>query len=300
MVKIEEAYSLEYGEVIDVEKAYELFWDELIKDKRAFECPGCSLKITGANIDKERIEMKNTPHFKSYGEHDIGCSYNVKKLKGINTISQTKKREQSYIDNQIDSFFLERPESHQHVGIGQHMKSENNDKGFIQQNKRKREDYQRKKSSNYYSIKPLISKFIKYTNENKTEENYIKIKGYMISYKEMFIDFAQVDLNNISPYKRIYYGEGEVRFIKGKGDYIIFFKPGIKNNNNKETTLYLSNEIIQKSLNKNKWISELESLSTNQKKVRFFAYCKISNKETLKNINLNYLSNLDSFDFRIL
>lgn len=33
MAKIEEAYSLEYEEVIDAEKAYELYWDGLIQEK---------------------------------------------------------------------------------------------------------------------------------------------------------------------------------------------------------------------------------------------------------------------------
>ena len=90
MAKIEEAYSKEYNEIIDVEKAYELYWDGLITDKRAFECPKCSLKITAANIDKVRVEMKNTPHFKAYGEHELGCSYQLEALNKRNTKLQER------------------------------------------------------------------------------------------------------------------------------------------------------------------------------------------------------------------
>ncbi|MFT7827040.1 hypothetical protein [Priestia megaterium] len=301
MAKIEEAHSLEYGKVIDAEKAYELFWDGLLKDKRAFECPGCSLKITGANIDKERTEMKNTPHFRAYGEHDIGCNYEAEKVKERNINTKTKNNEHPYINNQIDSLFLERPKSHGHITNGRHEKVKNKSKEPSRQNEQKGEGYQRKKSSNYYSIKPLISKFIKYTNENKAEENYINIKGYKITYSKMFIDLTQIDMNNINPYKRIYYGDGNMVNLKNnKGDYIIFFKPGITNKKGKGTSLYLSKDIIEKSLNSKKWIYQLESLSKNSKNVRFFAYCKISNREKGKYINLTHLSNLDFFDFRIL
>lgn len=301
MAKIEEAYSIEYEEVIDAEKAYELFWDGLIKDKREFECTGCSLKITGANIDKERIEMKNTPHFRAYGEHDMGCSYEFEQVEQRNVKDKSQKSKQSYINSQTDSLFLERPKSHQYVKNNRCEKTESNDKKLPQTNKSKREGHKGEKTSNYYSIKPLISKFIKYTDENKTEQNYINIKGYKISYKEMFVDLTKVDLNDISPYKRIYYGDGNiVRLKKNKGDYIIFFKPGIANEKNKETCLYLSNEIIQKSLTSNKWIATLEKLSKTRKGVRFFAYCKISDKKTGRYTNLTYLSSLDFFDLRIL
>lgn len=300
MAKIEEAYSVEYEEVIDAEKAYELYWDGLITDKRAFECPKCSLKITAANIDKVRVEMKNTPHFRAYGEHNSSCSYEVEKLNERNTKSKTKSNEQSYIDSQIDALFLERPKTHQYVRNSQHIKSRENENEFIKQNKSKKEGYQKKKSSNYYSIKPLISKFIKYTNEYQTKEKHIEIKGFKISYEEMFIDVASIDLNNICTYKRIYYGEGNiVRLKKNEGDYIIFFKPGITNKHKKETALYLSNNIIQNSLTNKKWITELDNLCKEKKNVKFFSYCKISEKETGKYIYLTSLSNLDFFDFRI-
>ncbi|WP_019243362.1 MULTISPECIES: hypothetical protein [Bacillus] len=299
MAKIEEAYSKEYNEIIDVEKAYELYWDGLITDKRAFECPKCSLKITAANIDKVRVEMKNTPHFKAYGEHELGCSYQLEALNKRNTKSEITNNEQSYIDSQIDALFLERPKTHQYVRNNHNVKTKENHSEFFRQNKSQKEDYQ-KKTSNYYSIKPLISKFIKYKNENKTKEKYIEIKNFKISYEEMFNDLIYTDLDNISNYKRIYYGEGNiVRLKKNEGDYLIFFKSGITNRQNKKTALYISAKIIQDSLTSKKWITELDSLCEEKRDVKFFAYCKISQNETGKYIYLTSLSNLDFFDFRI-
>ncbi|MCR6108521.1 hypothetical protein HXA34_19660 [Salipaludibacillus agaradhaerens] len=300
MAKIEEAYSLEYDDVIEVEKAYELFWDGQIADKRAFECPKCSLQITAANIDKVRVEMKNTPHFKAYGEHEFGCSYELEVLNERNTKNETKNNQQSYIGSQSDALFLERPKTHRYVRSNQYIKREENQNELLRKNKSKKESYQKKKKSNYYSIKPLISKFIRYKNENKTKEKYIEIKKFKISYEDMFNDLACTDLNNISNYKRIYYGGGNiVRSKKNKGDYIIFFEPGITNKHNKQTALYISAKIINESLTNKKWITELESLCEEETGVKFFAYCKISQTETGKYIYLSSLSNLDFFDFRI-
>jgi DNA-directed RNA polymerase subunit RPC12/RpoP len=302
MAKIEEAYSLEYGEVIDAEKAYELYWDGLIQEKRAFKCPGCSLKITAANIDKERTEMKNTPHFRAYGVHDFECSYEFEIDKESRSGDNKKNKKQLTIDKQVDSLFLERPNNHQYVNHSMNVKSSmiHNDKESSLNNNRINKNYQ-KKSNSYYSIKPLVSKFIKYKIENKLTENFINIKGYSISYADMFTDLTQVNLSHISKYKRFYYGDGEiVRSSKNNGDYIIFFKPGITNKDNKTTSLYISNEMIQKTLTHNKWISVLNNLTENPTRVRFFAYCKISNRDKGSFINLTNLSNLDFFEFRLL
>jgi hypothetical protein len=300
MAKIEEAHSLEYGKVVDAEKAYELYWDGLIQDKRAFECPGCSLKITAANIDKERTEMKNTPHFRAYGVHKFGCSYEFEKDKESKSADNKNNKRQLTIDKQVDSLFLKRPTNHQYVRSNMNVKSSINDKDISLKNNSTNDNYQ-KKSSNYYSIKPLVSKFIKYEIENKLMENYINIKGYNITYADMFIDLTQIDLSNISKYKRVYYGDGEIVSSKKiNGDYIIFFKPGISNDDDKSTSLYISNELIQKTLTHNKWVSVLNNLTENQTHIKIFAYCKISYRDIGNYINLTHLSNLDFFDFRLL
>ncbi len=300
MAKIEEAHSLEYGEVIDVEKAYELYWDGLIQDKRAFECPGCSRKITAAGIDKDRTEMKNTPHFRAYGIHNLGCSYKFEKDIESKSVSNKNNRSQLNIDNQVDSLFLQRPNNHQYVRSSTNVKSGIKDKeSSLMNNSTKKNS--RKKSSNYYSIKPLVSKFINYENENKTMDHFINIEGKKITYADMFTDLTQVELRNISKYKKVYYGDGIIVPSKrNNGDYIIFFKPGIINDEDKTTSLYISNELIQNTLTHNKWVSVLNSLTENQTTVRFFAYCKISYRDKVKYINLTQLSNLDFIDFRLL
>ncbi|MGV7119038.1 hypothetical protein [Paenibacillus kyungheensis] len=295
MAKIEEAYSIECREIIDVEKAYELYWDNIIYNKQAFKCPGCTMQITAANIDKQRNEMKNTPHFRAYGDHDFKCKYEFEKRKQ-NQIKSNKNRKQLKIDKQIDSLFLERPINHQYVNNGVKINSkstQSNKEIFIEKNQ-KNQNYQ-KKPSNYYSIKPLVSKFIKYENEERLEENFINIKGNNISYKDMFIDFTDINLNNICNYKRIYYGEGKVvKSNKKNEDYIIFFNPGITNAGNKKTSLYISKEFIKNNRNYNKWIVLLNELVREKKRVNFFAYCKISIKDNY--INLTHLSNLDFFE----
>ncbi|MBT2616415.1 MULTISPECIES: hypothetical protein [unclassified Bacillus (in: firmicutes)] len=300
MAKIEEAHSLEYGEVIDAEKAYELFWDSLIQDKRAFKCPGCSLKITAANIDKERTEMKNTPHFRAYGDHNIGCNYEFEIEKENSSANNKNKNKQLTIDSQIDSLFLERPNSHHYVKSGEKVKSSNKGKEELANNSTNTDYQKKKKYSNYYSIKPLVSKFIKYEIQNKLTQNYINIKGYNVSYEEMFVDLTKIDPSNISKYKRVYYGDGKIFRSKTNADYFIIFKHGIKNDGDKKTSLYISNDLIQQTLTNNKWVSVLNKLTEDQTNVRFFAYCKVSYKPTGNYLNLKNLLNLDFLDFRLL
>ena len=263
MAKIEEAYSIEYAEVIDAEKAFELYWDGLIQNKRGFKCSGCDLKITAANIDKERTEMKNTPHFRAYGVHDIGCEYEFIKEKHGDISSNKNYKKQLTIDKQLDSLFLERPNNHQYVSSGKNVKNSIKEQKSPAKNNSNKKGYQ-KKSSKYYSIKPLVSKFIKYEIENKIEDNYINIKGYNISYADMFIELNQIDLSNISKYKRVYYGDGCIFPSKKHGDFIISFKPGITNDDNKGTSLYISNDLIQKTRTHKKWISALNNLTKNK------------------------------------
>ena len=55
-MKGNEAYSLEYNEIIDAEETYELYSEGLITDKKAFICTGndCEAQITCTNIDREK------------------------------------------------------------------------------------------------------------------------------------------------------------------------------------------------------------------------------------------------------
>lgn len=302
MAKIEEAYSIEYQDVIDAEKAYELFWEGGIKDKRAFECtdPNCEAQITCVNADKIRAEMKQTPHFKCYGEHSIDCKV-IKEFKEIEEERQRGKRTRriGYIDDKIDILSFERPKKDSIIA----KINEKTDKDSKRINKeviKKEYENTGRRNSTYYSIKPLISKFEKYYTEGSIDKHFINIKKAIISYEKMFVDIKKQYIESVDKYNRIYYGIGVIYRTKNdKKNYVIFFSDGFKDKNT-NTVININDKIIEKHYRKNKWREELDFLvELKKKKIIFFIYSKPIKKNNNNFINLP-LDNMDYIDYRII
>lgn len=300
MAKLEEAYSLEFEDVIDAEKAYELFWDGAISDKRGFECtdPNCDAQVTCVNIDKKRAEMKQTPHFKYYGEHSDKCEV----IKEFNKVKEDRNRKEKrnsmkYIDDGVDIFSFDRPNRD---GIIAKTKdtTKKEDKSEIKERIKKEYKSSGSRNVTYYSIKPLISKFEKYSSENTLYNHFINIKGYKVSYEKMFLSINDADINTVPKYFRIYYGIGKVVKVKNNDkDFMVFFSNGF---GNKEitTSIYISSKVIDKHYRKNKWREELEYLTgVKDKKIMFFINTKPDKRE--KMIYLPIL-NMDFIDYRIV
>ncbi|NFM80640.1 hypothetical protein FDC04_17925 [Clostridium botulinum] len=300
MSKLEEAYSIEYNRVINAEKAYELFWDGTISDKRAFECtdPNCDAQITCVNIDKKRAEMKQRAHFKCYGEHNNKCNV----IKEFNEIQENKDKKEkinsmNYIDDTIDIFSFNRPKKDGIIV----KTNEAIDKGNKKKEKERiKKEYKSNGSRNvaYYSVKPLISKFEKYSSENTLDKHFINIKGFNVSYKRMFVSIKDIDIENVEKYFRIYYGIGRINKVKKKDkDFIIFFSKGFGDKGIK-TAIYVSSKVIDQHYRKNKWREELEGLTKiKDKKIMFFI-----NSKPKKEGEMIYLSmwNMDFIDYRIV
>ncbi|MBN1078071.1 hypothetical protein [Clostridium botulinum] len=300
MAKFEEAYSIECGKVINAEKAYELYWDGIINNKRAFECtdPNCEAQITCVNIDKKRAEMKQTPHFKCYGEHSEECEV-IKEFKEIEDNRKRGKRKRTigYIDNKIDIFSFDRPKrDSMTVKV-----SGETDKDSKRENKERiKKEYENKGSRNttYYSIKPLISKFEKYNTEGSMTKHYINIKKARISYNTMFVDIENKDFLGIDKYYRIYYGVGKIyRTKKNEKSFVVFLSDGFKDESTK-TVIYINDKTIDKHYRKNKWREELDYLvQERNRKIIFYVYCKPEKHD--KFITLP-LFNMDCIDYRII
>ena len=177
MASLEEAYSNEYEEIIDAELAYDLFWANVISNKSDFQCPSefCSAKVTCINLDVEKQSMQQSPHFRGYNhsnECDMSLGEKVKVSAGDKyepSASNVKKS-----DNVSDIFRLNRPD-------GQFAKKKKSGK-----NKTKKQaiDVRRAKvqgdnkietGSDYYSVRSLVSKFIRYRKENSLLVKLVKV-----------------------------------------------------------------------------------------------------------------------------
>lgn len=300
MSKLEEAYSIEYNDIVDAEKAYELFWDGTISDKRAFQCtdPNCEAQITCVNIDKKRAAMKQIPHFKCYGEHSDKCEV-IKEFNEIqeNRNKKAKRSSMNYIDDKIDIFSFNRPKRDGIV-----VKTKETISKIIPKEEKIRikKEYQGsgRRNVTYYSVKPLISKFEKYSAENSLDRHYINIKGCNVSYKRMFVSIKDISIENVENYYRVYYGIGRIYKSKKNNDnFVIFFKKGFNDKENK-TCIYISTKVIDEHYRKGKWREELEDLiGVNDKEIMFFI-----NSKPKKKGDMIYLpiSSMDFIDYRII
>lgn len=301
MSKLEEAYSEEYEYIIDAEKAYELFWDGTITDKRAFQCTDskCKAQITCVNIDKKRAEMKRTPHFKCYGQHSKECDA-IKEYRE----SQVDKGEKGngnpikYLDDTVDIFSFNRPKRD---GIIAKTKESIDTKDVHKEKKaRIQSEYNinGRRSSTYYSVKPLISKFEKYSEENTLDKHFINIKGFNISYKRMFVNIRDTNIEDVEKYYRVYYGAGKIyKAKKNPNDFVVFFQGGFGSKGIK-TGIYLSSTVIDAHYRKNKWREELESLvGVKDKEIIFFVNSK---PEIKKEMIYLPISSMDFIDYRII
>lgn len=298
MSKIEIAYSLEYGECIDAVEAYELCLEGKITNKQAFECcdENCHAQITCSNLDKSIPEMKRSPYFRCYGEHSPKCKHILDyKEKASSKNSKNKGGYiKSYTDN-YDNFVLERPKKHAQIDKSTtKKKSKNEDDSLKIKNKKKTAN--KNHISNYYNIRSIVSKFLKYGSNLST--NYVSIKGYKIPYSDFFIDIHTCDIDSISKYDRVYFSTGKVR--KKEDKYVITFDNGfLLNNTQIKTFCILENELINSYLFNNGKIDELERISRKKDVVTIYVYCKPFKWDN-KNEPIVFLNipSLDYIDFR--
>ncbi|CEK37606.1 hypothetical protein [Paraclostridium sordellii] len=311
-MSIEEAYSIEYDDIIDAEKAYELFWEGEIKDKTAFCCIYCDSSITCANLDKERSEMRNLPHYRCVEGHKEGCNLISEKINMKVKGKGNGKRET--IDETIDELEIlsnidgSRQQDDECKDTSNYSRTSNKEKIVS--------DYKQgmKRKSKYHSIRPIISKYQKYKKYKLLYDKYINVykdkksnnKDINICYREMFIKISDINLSEFSKYKRIYYGNGKIRKINN--DYLVIFNQGLKrDDSNIRTTFFINTKQHLSNLkNYEHWIQRLDDLSKISENITIYIYTnslrekQIPNKNKMESVvNLN-LDNIGCFDYRKL
>ena len=304
-MKIENAYSLDSDEVIDAEIAYDYYWAGIIKDKRNFECPAgnCTTQITCANLDKIRQDMKVDPYFKSIGEHEPGCELVAEILnKEVKTasINETQKSRAKKCEELPDIFGLSRPKSH--LEKKQSVSQDKNILSLEGKKQKKATEFRtgRKQSSTHYSLRAFVSKFLRYKSQNLLAQRYINIKGYDVSYQEMFVEISGQNLEDLSKYPRVYFGKA---FIdrRRESDYSATFEASLSLDGKfLRPSTYISETLINKAFTKKLSQEKFDDLSRkNYPSAWVFAYGvpkkKVVNDKQYININI---ANLDYFDLR--
>lgn len=297
-MKIEEAFSPDYGDMVDAEKAYDLFWSGEITDKRNFQCSeNCIAQITCANLDKPRSRMKNILHFKIYGTHSPHCDIVTDKTKigqSIETEGISTPRE-TYVDSEIDILLFERPKKDSEI-TSTNIKPTTRKITGGKSNVDNGTNTNAKRTPQYSTIKPLVSKFEKYCLNSTLGSHYINIKGNNVSYKSMFVNINNQDFGTLSKYLRIYHGEATIKKVKNTDDYRICFLNAINYQGQSYCpNIYISHSVIEKHYMRHHWKNILEELISMNSNIEFYVYSKAV-------VNKNYINftmqNLDFLEFR--
>lgn len=298
MASLEEAYSNEYQEIIDPELAYDLYWAGIITDKSNFSCPSdkCNAKVTCINLDQEKQDMHQSPHFRGYNHSgDCDAALHLDNKAGVETSGQSAQSKFVKNDAISDVFNLKRPKN-------QFAKKESTD---IDPNKVQKRSSRKRKNTNgeefyggseYYSVRSLVSKFIRYKKDDSLSDHKVNISGQDLAYKSLFKGVYQQPIDALPTEKLVYWGVAFIDYLSNKDCYKITFSETLKNKDTQtRPSFFISTKTIEEYPVRNLVIKRLEKISNlNDKRAFVFIYSKpYSSGESYINFDLESLDYLE-------
>lgn len=278
MASLEEAYSTEYQDIIDPELAYDLYWAGVITDKSAFECPSekCNAKVTCINLDQEKQDMHQSPHFRGYN-HSVDCdaTFGQDRVAGVESPTTSAQSKFVKSDSISDVFHLKRPKN-------QFAKKEPKGIDLTKENKKSN---RRGRSvtgeelfggSEYYSVRSLVSKFIRYRKDNSLSEHKINIQGKDVSYKTQFKGVYKQPIATLPDENLIYWGVAFIDYIEKKECYKVTFGETLEHGGNDiRPSFFISGTMIAEYPVRNLVVKRLEKISKKSDRRAFvFIYSK--------------------------
>lgn len=249
--------------------------------------------------------MKVDPYFKAIGEHEPECKLVEEILnKEVKTvlINETQQSRAKKCEELPDIFGLSRPKSH--LEKKQSVTEFKNIPPLERKRQKKGNNFfiGKKQSSTHYSLRAFVSKFLRYKSQDLLAQRYINIKGYDVSYKEMFVEISGQNSKDLSKYPRVYFGKA---FIDRRrdSDYSATFEKSLSLDEKFiRPSTYISESLINKAFTKKLTQEKFDDLSRkNYPSAWIFVYGISKPKEKVANdkqyININ-ITNLDYFDLR--
>lgn len=304
LMKIEHAFSTDVDEIVDIDTAYELFEAGRILDKHNFLClyPGCAGDITAANLDKLRQDMAVDPYFKRVGDdHTAECDRHGGCEAIASAPDEEARRARGRKDDTLpDQFMLSRPASHE---VKVHSVPVGPDEAVQAKGKRRAGSPgdTRLRPVMAYSVGSLVSRFARYRKQGVDALKMLSIKGFRLSYRDMFVPLANLDLKDAAPHWRVYFGRA---FVDRKdAGYAITFVPEsavVLEGKKYRPSLFVSDQRIANAYSRTLFERKFKDLSERKRPdAWFFVYGKPEPVERGGKTYVNFnVFNLDYIDFR--
>ncbi|WFO49713.1 hypothetical protein [Aeromonas veronii] len=234
MASLEEAYSIEYDDIIDAELAYDLYWAGVIYNKSAFECPSefCEAKVTCVNMDAEKQDMQQSPHFRGYN-HSSECDATIGKKSKVSAGYKYESSASKIVksDQKSDRFNLHRPHNQfAKKKKGEHDKSKK--RAINSRRPHVQGEHELQSGSDFYAVRSLVTKYLRHKKDKTLSEHYVNINGKDISYKELFKGVFNQPIAALPEEKRIYWGVAYINHMPDKGTYRIGFQNKMQHGSN--------------------------------------------------------------------
>lgn len=304
VASLDEAYSLEYGDFIGPELAYDLYWAGVIGNKSAFICPSefCDAKVTCINIDKEKQDMHQSPHFRGYN-HAEDCDATLGGG-GENPIvegGEGSRAEVSKADEIPDVFHLKRPENQ--FAKNPDLRGRSAAKKSERRRKRLIEEGGRRSGSDYYSVRSLVSKFIRYRKSETLRDHKVNISGKNISYDGLFKGVYRQPIEALPDERLIYWGVAFIDYLEKQRCYQVkFAQPLSWEGREMRPSFFIHDDLIDAYPVRNLVVKRLEKIRNSDERRAFvFLYSRPYGVERggSKYINFEFDS-LDYLEIRFL
>ncbi|QAU22901.1 hypothetical protein EO087_01945 [Dyella sp. M7H15-1] len=215
-MRLEEAFSMQFGEIISAERAYELFWAGIIDDKRAFRCPGdgCAAQVTCANLDASEQDLKVQPHYRPYGDHIEDCRFDIK-APSTSSGSTREGNPTSSLNPAIpDVFHTARPKDHFVVRTTERTLSRTSSSGAAGSRTEASSGVSGSRRRHHYAVSNLVSRWLHLRDEGRLYDESVQLVQQTLAYGQLFKGIFNQDASRYAGVQLVYWGKARARRLE--------------------------------------------------------------------------------------
>lgn len=259
-------------------------------------------QVTCANLTEELQSMRVVPHYRVYGkEHSLECEIFNHKPLALKYEDSSAIEERITIEKSVvDQFSLQRPANYYDERVPP-KNSENQKTKTILTAKKKADARLREVGSvsRIYSVRSVVSRFIRYKKDGSLEYRRLNIIGEDVPYQSVFKCIWEQDLSILPEYPVIYYGWAYVDRLKSDRGYRIKFKKKLRFGEDLLTTTAMVGDRLIECYKIKKLVSTRLKKIVEEKRTTAFVFIysrpvrRVSGEQVYANFDI---TNLDMID----